>query len=422
VHTNAFVVFCGSRGFTTHAHTQEFDVESIMLLDENELKEMEIPRGPRLKILNRIKAGNNVNTTNISTSGGGSGGPSSASISRTSSASLNSSAESLVVDDAGAGSSTPPPARHDLLNPLDLEEVPRPGRQARLSWGPTPEGESPGGSPRSSPSSPLHSSPHPMAEDSSSLVAGGGGGGVVRKFKRDSGEMRRKLAEVQRSPGRSNHSNAFLKKSVSDLEDQMSASDGYRPRCKRPPHTHTHTHTAGTDDNGGCTRHTTHDTRHTTHDTRITAHAHKVGVDEGDARSEATERRVNIGTIGHPHHQLTIPRTHRPPYAPLHHFVVHFYFFNLIFIFFDRSIDTDDRDDEAPGEGGLVKKVLLVDASAPIKTVKKMAITEILPKVSQMPIEKQKAKKVGGVVRPNPPPPNLHSFRFRFCFLRSLLT
>jgi hypothetical protein len=220
-------------------HTQEFDVESIMLLDENELKEMEIPRGPRLKILNRIKAGNGVNTTNLSTSGGG--GPSSASISRTSSASLNSSAESSVVDDAGAGSFTPPPTRHDLLNPLDLEEVAQARRrQARLSWGPTPEGESPGGSPRSSPSSPLHSSPHPMAEDSSSVVAGGAG--VTRKFKRDSGEMRRKLAEVQRSPGRSNHSNAFLKKSVSDLEDQMSASDGYRPRYKRRTRTHATAH------------------------------------------------------------------------------------------------------------------------------------------------------------------------------------
>lgn len=47
------------------------------------------------------------------------------------------------------------------------------------------------------------------------------------------------------------------------------------------------------------------------------------------------------------------------------------------------------------------KQVFVVDASAPIKTVKKMAITDILSRVPNMPIERQKPKKVGGVVRCN---------------------
>lgn len=60
----------------------------------------------------------------------------------------------------------------------------------------------------------------------------------------------------------------------------------------------------------------------------------------------------------------------------------------------DYFVPGEEREDQ------LVKKqVMVVDASAPIKTVKKMAITDILPRVFQMPVEKQKPKKVGGVVR-----------------------
>jgi hypothetical protein len=294
---------------------EEFDVDSVMLLDETELKDMDIPRGPRLKILNRIKGGPSTPSSLDSPS--------------------SSSERTAFTPSSPLRRSDDPQHSRQHLSPLELGDVVARKKKNRLSWGVSQfagEGEgSPLDSSLSSSVSLLSSSssslslsyaePHQQQQDLSSS----GGGTLMRKIKRNSAELRRKMVEV-RSPGRPSYPtfHNLSKKSISDLEEQMSASDG-----------------------SVLTRAQMDQRRRSTGATRAI-------IPTANARSSTYEV---ISRVGH----------------------------------------SDDSNDEGPEEG-LIKKVMLVEASAPIKTVKKMAITDILPKVSQMAVEKQKPKKVGGVV------------------------
>lgn len=154
-----------------------------MLLDENQLKEMDIPRGPRLKILNRIK--NGLSTPILS---------------------VNSGSSSLASS-SSHGSTT---------SEIETLQKQIADRKKRLSWSLTEA------------DSIIHP---PLLSNLPRLTSSDDNTTELHKIKRNSAEVRKKRASGDslsaRSPRRQIYG-TLTKKSVPSYEEMSATSEGYK--------------------------------------------------------------------------------------------------------------------------------------------------------------------------------------------------